>query len=168
MSVTKTSFKAGQLVDSKHVDSLLSTYKTERWINNSKQLGKEDSLSVWYGMDELSEFMQIARENGADGIRMYFGVYPEGFDKVPDYAGRQTVVMVATKAKRNEDGRLITKHIYYQTDKGTELLAFNISYICPPVCAPDDGGVGDGIFISQDQGLGLTMVKNAEGDTIVM
>jgi hypothetical protein len=173
MSITKTPAqagqvrKAGQLVDSKHVDSLLSNYKKERWVSNSKKLGKEDSLSVWYGMNELNEFMQIARENGADGIRMYFGVYPEGFEKVPEYSGRQTIVMVATKAKRTEDGRLVTKHIYYQTEKGTELLAFNLSYVCPPICAPDDT-MGDGVFIIQDQGLGLTMVKNDEGNTIVL
>jgi len=171
MSLTKTSPKAGQLVGSKHVDNLLSNYKKERWVNNSKQLGKDDSLSVWYGMNELNEFMQLSRDNGADGVRMYFGVYPEGFEKMPEYGGRQTIVMVATKAKRTEDGRIVTKNIYYQTEKGSELLAFNLSALCPPMCNPYDDPSnpdGSGIFFSYDQGLGLTMVKNDDGDTVVL
>jgi len=69
----------GQFVNGKHVDNLLSNYKRERWIHNTKRLGKEDSLSVTFGINEMSEFMEVARENGADGIRVYFGVYSEGF-----------------------------------------------------------------------------------------
>jgi hypothetical protein len=166
MSITKTSVKAGQFVDSKHVDTLLGNYKKERWLTNSKNLGKEDSLSVWYGMNELSAFMEAARANGADGIRMYFGVYPEGFEKVPAYSGRQTIVMVATKAKEDSSGRLVTKHVYYQTEKGAELLAFNISYLCPPMCGTLDPNDDYG-FIIQDQGLGLTIMDN-DGDGMVV
>jgi hypothetical protein len=170
-TITKTSAKKGQLVDGKHVDSLLGNYKRERWIHNTKRLGKEDSLSVTFGISEMSEFMKIARENGADGIRVYFGVYGENTEKRPEYIGRQTIVMVAVKEKRNEDGRLVTKHLYYQTENGAEILAFNTGNICPPFCGPigdptdGDGGYG---YIIQDQGLGLTFLNNDEGATLVL
>ena len=167
MSITKTSPKKGQFVNGKHVDSLLSNYKRERWVHNTKRLGKEDSLSVTFGINEMSEFMEVARENGADGIRVYFGVYPEGFEKVPEYSGRQTIVMVAIKNKRNEDGTVVTKHLYYQTQNGPEILAFNTGSVCPPFCGyglPDDGGG----YIIQDQGLGLTFLNDENGGTLVL
>ena len=166
-TITKTNYKAGQLVDGKHVDNLLSTYKKERWVHNNKRLGKADSLSVWYGINELGEFMQVARENGADGIRMYFGVYPESFDKKPEYRGRQTIVMVATKTKRNEDGVLVSKHLYYQTEKGTELLAFNIGSPCPPDCYPDDIGSGSPLENYRVQDIALPFANDEEGDVLV-
>jgi hypothetical protein len=169
MSITKSStkkaLKAGQLVDGKHVDSLLSAYKKERWVHTSKRLGRADSLSVWYGMSELLEFIQVARENGADGIRTYFGVYPENFEKKPQYRGYQTIVMVATKTKRNEDGSLVTKHVYYQTEKGTELLAFNVNTPCPPDCYPDD--TGDGVPFGYSNLQDITLPRDHEGDVVV-
>ena len=171
-TITKASVKKGQFVDSKHVDSLLGNYKKERWVHNTKRLGKEDSLSVTFGIKEMSEFLRIARENGADGIRMYFGVYAEGYEKVPEYGGRQTIVMVAVKEKRNADGRLVSKHLFYQTENGPEILAFNAGGMCPPNCGPytdpttpDDGGYG---YIIQDQGLGLSFMRNENGDTVVL
>jgi hypothetical protein len=65
MLTLKKAKKAGKYVDTKHVDSLLSTYKKERWIHNSKRIGKEDSLSVWYSVEELQEFLATAKQNGA-------------------------------------------------------------------------------------------------------
>jgi len=173
-TITKTSVKKGQFVDTKHVDSLLGNYKKERWIHNTKRLGKEDSLSVTFGISEISEFMKVAQESGADGIRMYFGVYSQGYEKVPEYKGRQTIVLVAVKEKRNEDGRLVTKHLYYQTENGPEILAFNTGNMCPPFCGtsgdptdPTDGDGGYG-YIIQDQGLGLTFLNNDKGDLMVL
>jgi len=153
------------MVDGKHVDALLSTYKKERWVHTSKRLGRADSLSVWYGMSELLEFIQVARENGADGIRTYFGVYPDNFDKKPQYRGYQTIVMVATKTKRNEDGSFVTKHVYYQTEKGTELLAFDMNNPCPPDCYPDDLGSGSPMETFRLQDIALP--KDYDGDVLI-
>jgi hypothetical protein len=166
-TITKTSVKKGQFVDSKHVDSLLSNYKKERWVHNTKRLGKEDSLSVTFGIKEMGEFMRVARENGADGIRVYFGVYPEGFEKVPEYAGRQTVVLVAVRETMDADGRLIAKPLYYQTENGLEILAFNMSNICPPYSDPSSPDDGYG-YVIQDRGLGLTFHNNEDGNMMVL
>jgi hypothetical protein len=82
-----TQKKSGMMVDSHHVDMLIGHYKKERWVQNSQKLGKADSLSTWYGLEELQAFIELAKENQADGIKMYFGVYPENFAPVPDFRG---------------------------------------------------------------------------------
>src|SRR5882757_7166763 len=96
--------KRGRLVGTQHVDQLVSHYKKERWVQNSKSIGKVDSLSTWYGMDELQSFLDVAKENQADGIKMYYGVYPADFAEDPELRGRQTVVLVATKQKDTPNG----------------------------------------------------------------
>src|SRR3981189_3992958 len=134
MLLTKTVKKAGKYVNSKHVDSLLRNYKKERWVQNSKHIGKEDSLSVWYSLEELQEFLETAKENGADGIKMYFGVYKADTAKDQGYEDRQTIVMVASKNKINSNGRGEDKSIYITTGNDSRILAYNAGRICPPYC----------------------------------
>jgi hypothetical protein len=150
--------KIGSYVSTKHVGDLISTYKKERWIHSSKRLGKPDSLSAWYSIEELEEFIATIKSHGGDGIKMYFGVYPAHFDKVPDYAGRQTIAMVATKSKQ-VGNKLIDKDLYINEDNEPRILAYNISKICPPRCETGNGEWG---------GLGLTLVDNGEdGITVI-
>ena len=149
--VAKKSVKAGKRVNTKHVDSLIKNYKRQRWVQNSKNLGKEDSLSVWYSLDELMSFMQTAKESGSDGIRLYFGVYDKETTEDPSFEGRQTIVLAATKEKEIENGTA-NKEVYVQTKDGTSILAFNSGKICPPYCTEigdDSGGFG---FILIDKG----------------
>jgi hypothetical protein len=38
-------------------------------------LGKEDSLSAWWSIEELEDFITEAKTHGADGVKFYFGAY---------------------------------------------------------------------------------------------
>jgi hypothetical protein len=145
--IAKKSVKAGKRVNTKHVDSLIKNYKRERWVQNSKNLGKEDSLSVWYSLEELMSFMQTAKENGSDGIRLYFGVYDKDTAHDTAFEGRQTIVLVATKQKEVEDG-VAHKEVYINTENGNSILAFNAGWICPPKCGSIDDGDGGSIGIT--------------------
>ncbi len=156
----KKSLKVGKLVNTAHVESAIRNYKQERWIHNSQRLGKEDSLSVWYSLDELKHFFEMAQENGADGVRMYFGAYGEDHPDQPLYAGRQTIVLVATSNKKVEGGSF-DKEVYVQTEKGSTVLAYNAGRICPPLCS----GVGDGGYDYGD--LGIAIVDRGNDGMIV-
>jgi hypothetical protein len=149
------SLKVGKFVDTAHVDTVIRTYKQERWVHNTERLGKEDSLSTWYSIEELEEFIAAAKENGADGIKVYFSAYPKDFKKIPEYAGRQSVVLVATKQKETESG-VKNKDLYVTTDNGTSILAYNYGAVCPPFCGGKGGGI-DG-----DDGLGVTIVDRKD------
>jgi hypothetical protein len=164
MSVITSTKKAGELVNTQHVDMLISNYKKERWVANSKKIGKGDSLSVWYGLNELQDFLNKAREHGADGIRMYFGAYPNQYEKNSAVSNQQTLVLVATKTKADASGGTVNKHIYYQTEQGMEVLAFNMGSICPPFCG---GGYGNAGFIV-GEGLGLSLLDDQEGGVLVV
>lgn len=137
VNIQKKSVSAGQLVNTNHVKTLLHNYKQERWVHNSQRLGKEDSLSVWYSLEELQNFMKQVEELGGTGIRVYFGVYDQQFASDPLHAGRQTVVFVGTKDNTTGEGSL-TKDMYYEKDNQTSVLAFNAGRPCPPFCTHDD------------------------------
>jgi len=161
ITTEKKSLQVGKYVDTAHVDKVIRTYKQERWVHNSDRIGKEDSLSAWYSVEELEEFLATAKQHGADGIKIYFAAYPEDFTEVPEYAGRQTVVLVGTRRKKSEKG-INDKDIYVITEKGKEILAYNMSKICPPLCST--GTKDDGT----DTGLGITIVDRKDhGLTVV-
>ena len=154
LTIEKKSVKAGKFVNTEHVDTVIKNYKQERWVHNSKRLGKEDSLSVWYSVEELEEFLAKAREHGGDGVRMYFGAYDRDHAPKPLYAGRQTIVMVATKQIETTNGE-VSKDIYLNTEKGNSILAYNVGRLCPPFCKPNDdfGDIGITIVDKGDEGL---------------
>lgn len=136
MSATKI-MKAGQFVDNKHVTMLRENYKQNRWMANSERLGKPDSLSVWYSLDELKQYIETAEAAGADGIRVYFGVYPSVFPENILLQDRQTMVFVATQQKSSETGKTENKDMYVSTPNGPEIVAFNFGLPCPPACVGD-------------------------------
>lgn len=158
LTIEKKSLRVGKYVSTEHVDTVIKTYKQERWAHNSERIGKEDSLSVWYSIEELEEFMANARENGGDGIRFYFAAYPENYTEKAGFAGRQTLVLVATKSKEFETG-IANKDIYIQGETGAKILAYNAGSICPPLCKPQPPKPAD----PDDWGnIGVTIVDRGE------
>lgn len=164
LTIEKKSLKVGRYVDTKHVDTVVRNYKQERWVYNSERLGKEDSLSSWYSVEELEDFLAHIKQYGADGVRIYYGVYPHDFAERPEYAGRQTVVLVATKRKHSEVGYHADKDIYIDGENGAQILAYNMSTQCPPTCPGNNPGGPDPDF----GGIGITLVdRGDEGLTVV-
>ncbi|MGB8191010.1 MAG: hypothetical protein WCF67_03780 [Chitinophagaceae bacterium] len=164
VTTQKKSLKVGKYVNTEHVDTVIRTYKQERWVHNSDRIGKEDSLSAWYSVEELEAFLEKAKQHGADGVKMYFAAYPENFTEVPEYAGRQTVVMVGTKRKPSINGGSKDKDIYVQTDNGNQILAYNMARLCPPYCG---GSKDDGVDFG-DEGIGITIVDRKDKGLMVI
>lgn len=160
LTITAKTRKAGKMVNTAHVDNVIRNYKQERWVNNSKHIGKEDSLSVWYSIEELEEFLAKAKSHGADGVKIYFGAYDKNYEGDPLYAGRQTVVFVATKAKESASG-ILDKDLYISNKGQNEIVAFNFGRLCPPYCRPT-GVDGD------DSGIGITIVDKGEEGILVV
>lgn len=158
LTVKAKTRKTGRLVNTAHVDNIIRNYKKERWVHNSNHIGKEDSLSVWFSVEELEDFLAKAKMHGADGMRFYFGAYSNDFKDNPLYAGRQTLVMVATQARETNHGT-VDKDIYVNAENETSILAYNFGKLCPPSCRPAD---------NEDGGIGITIIdRGEEGVSII-
>lgn len=143
-TIEKKSVNAGQIATKQDVDNLISTYKQERWANNSDRMGKADSLSVWFTLEELEGFLENVRNNGGDSVRFHFGVFPEDYS-TPEFVGRQTIVMVGNRTK---DGSYATsKELYANNDGQPEVVAYYGGTVCPPFCG---GGKGRSTLIIRD------------------
>ncbi|MEJ0103057.1 MAG: hypothetical protein WDO19_11060 [Bacteroidota bacterium] len=153
--IEKKSLKVGKFVNTEHVDTVIRSYKQEKWVHNSERLGKEDSLSVWHSIEELEEL--IAKANSMEVMASVFILRLIRKTILSNLCmlAVQTVVMVATKQKETENGAA-NKDIYINTEKGTEILAFNTGSICPPFCRPKG--------LDGDDGLGIAIIdKGQEG-----
>jgi hypothetical protein len=135
-TIEKNSVNARQFATKQDVDSFISTYKQERWAANSDRLGKADSLSVWFTLEELEGFLENVKTNGGDSVRFHFGVFPEGYS-TPEFVGRQTIVMVGNRTK---DGSYATsKELYANNNGQPEIVADIIGTPCPPFCGTGKG-----------------------------
>jgi hypothetical protein len=150
ITTEKKAVQTGKYVNAQYVDNLIKTYKKERWIHNSEQIGKEDSLTAWVNLEELEEFVTRIKSHGGNGIRICFGAHPEEFENT-DLAGRQTVVMVATKGTEGNTN----KDLYVSTGAKADILAYGWLPLCPPMCA---GG-----FTKP----GTTLIDNGDGFSVI-
>jgi hypothetical protein len=148
--------KTGQTADA---ETFIREYKQKRWVQNSDRIGKPDALSAWYSIEELEHFISLTKSHGGSGVRVFYGAFPEDYTAQPEYAGRQTLVMVATRSRILEDGCTTDKNIYTHKNGRVEILSTQNPRICPPICPPPDGGMGD---------FGITIVdRGAKGMEIV-
>jgi hypothetical protein len=135
-------------------DTLIREYKQKRWVPNSERISKPDSLSAWYSIEELENFLAHAKSHGGDGIKFYYGAYPEDYSAKPEYAGRQTLVMIGTRSKLTKTGAIANKDIYYSNNGKLDVVCGIPPGLCPPYCnPPSEGGMGD---------LGITLVDKGE------
>lgn len=140
---------AGNYVTKEQMNTLTSGYKQERWAGNSESLGKADSMSVWFTVEELENFLDKVKANGGNGVRMHFGVFPQDCAK-PEVAGMQTIVMVANRSK---DGSLENaKELLVNKNGKPEILALDGPILCPPFCGLGVGttGLGKSTLIMRD------------------
>ncbi len=90
--------------------------------------------------------------NGADGVRMYFGAYSKEYAEKPEYAGKQTLVMVATEQKETSQGEVLNKDIYVNDGNKKDILAYNFIQISPKASAE----------------IGVTLIDKGEKGMIVI
>lgn len=147
-TIVKKSVSAGSYVSKNEMNVLTSAYKQERWAANSERLGKADSLSVWFTVEELENFLAKVKAGGGNGVRVHFGAYPQNYKK-PEVAGMQTVVMVANRSK---DGSLENaKELYVDKNGRPEVLALDGPILCPPLCgSPSSSGLGKSTLIVRE------------------
>jgi hypothetical protein len=157
-TIEKKAVKVGKYVSTEHVDNLIRNYKKERWIQNSERIGKEDSLGAWYSVEELEEFIQTAKMHGAEGIKIYFGVYGAGAVR-EELNGKQTIALVATSGDQENVDPANQRDMYITNNGKTSLLAYNWPLPLPGSTIPPTGvGSSLGITIAKDKNNRMVVI----------
>ena len=134
MITQEEKFVSTENEQTQQADILIREYKQTRWVKNSDMIGKPDALSAWYSISQLEEFIALAKSNGGDGIKLYYGAYPAHYIDEPAYAGRQTLVMVATRTKKSASDLITNKDIYVRKNGRLKILSGLHPIVCPPSC----------------------------------
>jgi hypothetical protein len=93
-----------QLITRKFAKELHLNFMKYRASIIAKYIKKEDANAVWFSVDELENYIHYIKSKGektgydVNGIRIYFGVYPEQ-RKYAEKAGLMTVFLQATGKK---------------------------------------------------------------------
>ncbi|KAF2326716.1 hypothetical protein [Flavobacterium ginsenosidimutans] len=96
--------KPSQLITKEFAKQLNVNYNNKRASLTAKKAQKEDANAIWYSLEELENYIHYIKTNGAndgynvDGIRFYFGVYPDD-EKHGEKAGLTTLFLVPTGKK---------------------------------------------------------------------
>jgi hypothetical protein len=148
-TIAEKSVNAGTFISKSELDNLTSAYKQERWAANSERLGKADSLTMWVSTEMLEEFLAAVKAGGGNGVRCHFGVHTEN-SSVPEFVGRQTIVMVGTRSK---DGSYASaKELLVEKNGHPEVVALS-GPPCPPFCG-SGGTLGKSTLIVRgDNGM---------------
>lgn len=88
----------GTFIFKEEVNKRVTNYLNLKHPVLSNALGREDSKSAWYSLDQFEELMREMYYLNADGVRIYFGAYD---NNDPNYPGMLTVIFVPTYL--NED-----------------------------------------------------------------
>ncbi len=160
-TIEKKSVNAGKCTTKQEVDNLIRAYKQERWADNSERIGMADSLSVWFSVEDLENFVATVKANGGNGVRMHFGVYGAENAPQPILEGRQTVVMIGN---RSSDGTAETSKQLLAFNNGQpEIVALSGGLPCPPFCLPP----GSGKNSSQAFGSAALIDRGEKGMSII-
>ncbi|KAF2510601.1 hypothetical protein [Flavobacterium foetidum] len=105
--------KPSQLITKEFAKQLNVNYNSKRASLAANKKQKEDANAIWYSIEELEKYIHYVKTQGAeegyavDGIRFYFGVYPED-EKLGEKAGMTTLFLVPTgkKVAKNETAKI--------------------------------------------------------------
>lgn len=98
----------------KEAEDLNQNYVKTRAKVVDVAIGKKDSISSWFSLEDLKAYISYVESEGkakgitVDGLRVYFGAYSKN-DKNPTKNNYSTVFFVPTQSKKGdslEDGEL--------------------------------------------------------------
>jgi hypothetical protein len=127
MSVTRDA-KAlpGIFIYKEEVNKRVKHYQQSKLPLLTQAIGKPDTTSGWYSLAQFEELVREMYYLNADGLRMYFGAYP---DNDPLYANQLCLIFVPTRydpeTRRNKD-IIIDDELNFQKRECVLLIAENM------------------------------------------
>ncbi|MDO6434234.1 hypothetical protein Q4E93_26730 [Flavitalea sp. BT771] len=136
----------GSRISTPVAQQLIGTYKNEEGWPPDK------TRAVWFSLDSLVDMQTLINEHGGDGIRIYFGKYPQDVDipgtPDPAYKGKVTLVFIPTVTTADGSHQDIFPPVapdattasgqpaQNTTLAGTDGSGYDHGSLCPPNCPP--------------------------------
>lgn len=108
-------------------------------------IGKDETKSAWYSLEQFEQVMREMYYQNADGLRIYFGAYPEND---PEYGGQLTIIFVPTRrdvytGKHKDviidDDPSFGERPDHENEMNAELFkGLDTFGLCPPTCIDQD------------------------------
>lgn len=117
--------RPNKLITRKFAKKLHLNFMKYRASIIAKYIEKEDANAVWFSLEELENYIHYIKTKGekidydVNGIRIYFGVYPEQ-KKYEEKAGLMTVFLQATGKrirKASKQGEVQTFHVMMMNEE---------------------------------------------------
>lgn len=118
--------KPSQLITKEFARQLNVNYNSKRASLTAKKSQKEDANAIWYSLEELENYIHYIKTSGAkdgynvDGIRFYFGVYPDD-EKHGEKAGLTTIFLVPTGKKAEKTTAKIQTFALTQEESSSDI-----------------------------------------------
>lgn len=122
--------KPSQLITKEFARQLNVNYNNKRASLTAKKAQKEDANAIWYSLEELENYIHYIKTNGAkdgynvDGIRFYFGVYPDD-EKHGEKAGLTTLFLVPTGKKAEKGTAKIQSFALVQESESSDIQSLD-------------------------------------------
>ncbi len=83
----------GIFISKNVVNERVNNFQSNKLPLLTNAIGKPDTKSGWYSIEQFEELMREMYYLNADGVRLYFGAYS---NDAPEYAGQLTIIFVPT------------------------------------------------------------------------
>lgn len=119
--------KPSQLITREFAQQLNLNYTNKKQTFLKAQSNeKEDANAIWYSIEELEKYIHYVKTKGTedgynvDGIRFYFGVYPDD-EKHGEKAGLTTLFLVPTGKKTKTNTTKIQSFALVQEEETMDI-----------------------------------------------
>ena len=100
-------FGVGGFNSKSQVETFTENYRSERYVYNSRAIGKADSIGVACTVGTLKNF--LTENQNASFIRIYIGAYPNHYEHEPELSRMQNLVLVRMEEAANRVAKEIVQ-----------------------------------------------------------
>jgi hypothetical protein len=129
----------GIFIFKEEVNQRVKNYLQTKHTLLTSAIGKDDTKSAWYSLEQFEELMREMYYLNADGLRIYFGAYSADDEEYPN---QLTVIFVPTHLSDTGSHTDIIiddeQNFMQRTMVPATLKNLDTIGLCPPSCSDQD------------------------------
>ncbi len=129
----------GIFISKEAVNDRVKNFLLDKHRLLSQAMGKPETKSAWYSLEQFEELVEEMRLLQADGLRIYFGSYAAD---IVDVANHLTIIFVPTRldesSQKHKDIVLEDEQDFPERLAATDRKNLDTAGLCPPGCDEHD------------------------------